>query len=371
MTDRRASPVFLALALLGANAPAAPKREASHEALWKQCLLHAADPKNPWALAHGITALGPTFAASDGRPAAEVIVSDFLRRVDSPGGNSFQFDRFAPDGTPIEPHLNLQTKTLVLAKVPLDRRFKASFGEVTLGELVKGVERGFRHTPASEEYWRGIGWTLDLLSATRKPGAPATFRNGAGEAVDFDRVMDDALAYLEASQAEIAEGMERGLPQVAKRRQGIYAHACGGLHLFQAVASWARHPQVRRRWGRRLDRQIDVLFYRLGSEARQYEAVYDQAPGLRLQILTQMVKFYGHFLETTGRLKEELRFRPSKAQRAQIARAQVLLDRAVRELKTMGTFESMDKLRQSAPQIRLDLIGDACHASHGWDYWRR
>jgi hypothetical protein len=35
----------------------------------------AGDPKSAWALAHGMVAFGPSFAAADGRPASDVIVS--------------------------------------------------------------------------------------------------------------------------------------------------------------------------------------------------------------------------------------------------------------------------------------------------------
>lgn len=346
-----------------------PSRSEAHRALHAQCLVWAADPKNPWALAHGITALGPDFAASDGKRASEAIVSGFLKKGGPPEGNPYSFERYAADRTPIEPHTNLLVKTLVLSGIPAKTKLRASFGEVSLAELIDGVKRGFRHTPSSEEYWRDVAWTLDLLSFTLKPGK-ATFENGAGEAVDFDRVMDDALAYLERAQAELAEGMDQGLPKVDKRKQGIYAHTCGGLHLFQAVGGWARHPEVRRRWGARFDRQVRVLFYRLGSEAQQYEAALQQAPQHRLQILTQMVKFYGHFLETTGRLKAESAFRPDDGQRRDLERAKALLDRAVRELAELGAFSSMEKLKASQPQIFLDLIGDSCHAAHGLDYWR-
>ncbi|MFZ5469336.1 MAG: hypothetical protein ACOZIN_07845 [Myxococcota bacterium] len=348
---------------------AAPARGKAHDTLHQQCLLYAADPKNPWALAHGITALGPKFAAADGRVASQVIVGDFLKKGGPPEGNPYSFDRYAPDRTPIEPHSNLQVKTLVLAGVPLTTSFPAPFGKVTLQELLRGVERGFRHVPQNEAYWREVAWTLDLLSATRTP-AKASFQHGGGEAVDFQRVMDDALTYLESAQQEIAEGMDKGLARVDKRKQGIYAHTCGGLHLFQAVASWARFAEVKKKWGKRLDRQIDVLFYRLDSEAKQYEEALQKAPQYKLQLLTQMVKFYGHFLETTGRLKVENRFVPSKAQRQQIAKAKALLDWAVRELEAQKAFASMEQLKASQPQIYLDLIGDACHAAHGLAYWK-
>jgi hypothetical protein len=363
-----AGSVAIVLWLL-AGAP--PARAHAHEALRTQCLLQAADPRNPWALAHGITALGATFAAKDGRKASDVIVGDYLKQGGPKDPQPFAFERFAPDGTPIEPHTNLNTKTLVLAGVPLSTTFKTSFGKVTLKQLVESVQAGFAHSPQSEEYWRDSAWTLDLLAATHKPGKAAIFKNSRGDEIDLNVVMEEALAYLELAQKDLGEGMDEGQAQVPKRKQGVYGHTCGGLHLFQAVASWARYPEVRKQWGKRFDRQVAILFYRLGSEQGQYEeALQKLGPQYRLQILTQMLKFYGHFLETTGRLKAECAFKPTEAQAREVEKAKALLDRAVRELEEVKAFETMDRIKLAQPQVYLDLIGDSCHAAHGLEFWK-
>lgn len=361
------------LAALLAAAPAAPPKAHVRQVLRDQCLVFAADVRNAWGLAHGITALGPSFVASDGRRAADVIVADYLMRnllLDGGVGPGapYGFLRYLKDGTPVEPHSNLLTKTLVLSGLPLSTSFKTAWGgTVTLAQLSDGVKRGFRHVPDNEEYWRDVGWTLDLISETSKPGA--TFTTDDGARVSVDAVMDDALAYLERADADLEAGMKKSLPQVDKRKQGIYGHSCGGLHLVQAVLGWARHPEVRRRWGARLDTQLAVLFYRLESERRQYEAALQAAPQFTLQVLTQMVKFYGHFLETTGRVRAEWGWKPTDAQRQAVERSRALLDAAVRQLEAVKAFESMDRLKTAQPQIYLDLIGDSCHAAHGWDLW--
>src|SRR5581483_10694231 len=113
------SPVLLTglLSLFVVAAPAAERPWAS-QTLHDQCLMSAADPKNPWALAHGITALGPNYVAADGRKASDVMVHDFLLRNVLPDGGPgagarFGFLKYAADGTPIEPHTNLITKTLL------------------------------------------------------------------------------------------------------------------------------------------------------------------------------------------------------------------------------------------------------------------
>jgi hypothetical protein len=341
-------------------------------------MLWAADPKNPWALAHGVKLLGPSYLASDGRRAVDVIFKDFLQRNVLPDGGTapgapFGFLRYAPDGTPIEPHANLNVKALVRdARAPLTMKVPVPWGTLTLQDLVDGVKQGFRHAPHSQEYWKDVGWTLDLFAATQTPGT--TWKTSDGETIDLDSVFDDALAELERETADLKAGMEKFQPQVDKRKQGIYAHSCGGLHFFQGVMAWAKHPAVRKKWGARVDTQIAILFYRLKSERRQYEAVYQQAlataPQYTLVLLVQMVKFYGHFLETTARLKDDLKWKPTTAQQQSIATAKALLDWAVRELEKRKAFEQMASLKKSQPQVYLDLIGDSCHAAHGLEGWR-
>lgn len=354
--------VSVPLALLALLSATPPARSSAEELLRAQCRTWAADPKNPWALAHGIVLDGRAFKARDGRPAAEVIVSDFLLRE----GADFRFPAFAPDGTPVEPHPNLLVKTLLLAGYPLSRSFRAQGGPLTLGALVEDLKRDFRRESALSPHG---AWTLDALSQALPPGA--TFTNGAGETIRLDAVMDEALALLEREQAELMAGLKAGLPQVPKRQQGIYAHPCGGLHLFQAVATHARHPSVRKAWGARLDAQVDVLLYRLGSESRQYDAALTATPpSQRLPVLVQMVKFYGHFLETLGRYRDETGWTPSPAQAQAVEQARALLDGAVRRLDASGTFRDMEALRSGHFQLYLDLIGDSCHAAHGLSYWR-
>jgi hypothetical protein len=347
------------LALLSASPAARPSAE---EVLRTQCRTWAADPKNPWALAHGIAAEGRAFKARDGRRAADVIVSDFLRRE----GPDLRFDAFAADGTPVEPHPNLLVKTLLLAGFPASQSFRAQGGPVTVGALVEDLKRDFRRDAALSPHG---AWTLDALSHALPPGA--TFTHGAGETIHLEAVMDEALALLEREQAELLAGMKAGLPQVPKRKQGIYAHPCGGLHLFQAVASHARHPAVRKAWGPRLDTQVDVLVYRLGSESRQYDAALTSAPpAYRLPVLIQMVKFYGHFLETLGRYREETGWKPTPEQARAVEQARALLDGAVRRLDASGAFRDLESVKTAQYQLYLDLIGDACHAAHGLSYWR-
>ena len=357
-----ASASLVLLVLLVAHPPAPPS---AGEVLSTQCRAGAADPRNPWALAHGMALEGRAFKASSGRPAADVIVSDFLHREGEGPHADLRFEPFAANGTPVEPHPFLLLKTLLLSGYAPSHSFRASWGPVTVGALQEDLKRDFRLGAALSPQG---AWTLDALSHTLP--AQGSFTNGVGDTFRVDEVMDEALALLEREQAELAAGLKAGLPRVPKRKQGIYAHPCGGLHLFQAVATHARHPAVRAAWAGRLEAQLDVLFYRLGSESRQYDDALSAAPpALRLPVLVQMLKFYGHLLETLGRYREDTGWRPTPAQAQQVQQALGLLDGAVRRLEAAGAWRDLAALKAAQYQLYLDLIGDTCHAARGWHYW--
>ena len=300
-------------------------------------------------------------------------MKDFLLRNRLPDGGPgpgapLGFARYGADQTPIEPHTNLNTKALVVdAKLPLGTKFKTSWGEVSLKEMVESAKLGFRHVPSSKDYWRDVGWTLAIFAMTEKPGAK--FKTGDGTVISLDAVFDDALTELEAETAELKQGLETHQPKVDKRKQGVYAHSCGGLHFVQGVLAWARHPEVKKKWGARVDAQIAIHFYRLESERVQYEAAYQQAlggmPQFKLPILVQMVKFYGHWLETVAHFRDDLGFKPNEQQKLDLNRSKAFLDLAVRALEEEKAFERMPELKQSQKQVDLDLIGDSCHAAHG------
>lgn len=351
----------------------APVPSHAQQVLREQCLLLAADAQNPWAMAHAIKLFGAGFLASDGRRAAEVIMHDYLERAPTPDGATLHFRPFGPgpEALPIEPHINLNVKALVVeAHVPLTTTYATTFGKVTLRELVESARQGFRHVPSSADYWKDVAWTLDLLAATQKPGA--RWKTNDGLEISLDQVFDDALTELERATADLKAGMLKGDSQVDKRKQGLYAHSCGGLHFVQGVLAWAKNPAVRQRWGTRVDDQVRIHFYRFESERRQYEAAWQQAvataPQFKLQVLVQMVKFYGHWLETAARFRD-FGWKPSAEQQATIRVAKAMLDAAVRWLEAERAFERMDQLKTSQRQVYLDLIGDSCHAAHGLAAW--
>ena len=84
----------------------------------------------------------------------------------------------------------------------------------------------------------------------------------------------------------------------------------------------------------------------------------------------QKLKFYGHWLETLGRYRDETGWTPSPTQLQALRHAGALLDGAVRRLDASGAWRSRESLKNTDRALYLDLIGDTCHAARGWRDWR-
>jgi hypothetical protein len=349
---------------LGCHRPSSPSAS-PEEVLRVQCQRYAANPAIPWALAHGIVAFGKDFRATDGRLAIDVMVDDYLL-VESAGAvTHYGFAEF--DGQrPIEPHLNLIVKTMLVAGVPLTRTFRTRDGhQVTLKQLLDDIEARFVYEPGTGEFWSRMSWTIDAIGTQLTP-ARATFVNGQGQTIDWNDVIDAGFTDLENIDASFEEAMAQGRPFVEKRKQGIYAHTCGGFHFIQPLMLWLRHPDARHGLKPRFDAQMKVLLYRLQSERQVYDHAIEQAPQYKLVILVQELKFYGHWLETMGRLIEAGVLKPDTDQLEQIASARASVARTVEGLQQKKAFTSMEEIEKSGYQTYLDLIGDSCHAYNGW-----
>ena len=74
--------------------------------------------------------------------------------------------------------------------------------------------------------------------------------------------------------------------QVEKRKQGIFAHTCGGLHFVQAVARWVLTGGGDAERAR-LRRQLDLVLFRWDAERRIYARMIAAEPRYRVLLLVQ------------------------------------------------------------------------------------
>jgi hypothetical protein len=348
-------------------APAAPgTRSARGEELERaqrtlEALIRAgaSDPTNPWALAHGLLAFGPELKTSDGRLAIEVMVGDFAEQRTVDGRKLLVFPPRSAAGRPVEPHPDLIVKSLLEVEVPLSRRFPLKDGAtVTLERLVEDAAWKFEE-PTDDAAWRRFAWSDSAwLDALADDGRVRTQR---GE-LELDALNARALAQLEKEQAFLEGPAASGRPDlVEKRKQGIFAHTCGGMHFIQAVTKWASRKQEPALRARVLH-QLELLLFRWEAERRIYRRMIEQEPRYKVLLEIQQLKFYGHTLETLG-LAARWGLRLDASAEPQVrALAADLLD-TVRALEP--TYGRAAQLFASSPQSYYDLIGDGCHAVRG------
>lgn len=332
----------------------------------------AGDPKSPWALAHGMVAFGPSFAAADGRPASDVIVS--FAQPTTVGDKQLWLFPEKKAGAPVEPHRFLLVKTLLEMNVPLDQSFATSTDEkVTLTRLVADL-RAAAEAPKTDADHHHVAWQISALAEHVKR-VPA-----AGDAEPkLTALIETALSRLEADQ-KVVEGyggppekaFDEGSPLHAakKAKLGIYGHSCGGMHLIQAAASAV--SIVRREADeRRFRKQLGVLLFRYELERPAYAALLARHPEQGLLIRLQQQKFFGHLVETLT-LARNLGLTAAQSEGGRridqtIAHATADLIDVSGQLLDGGVYERLDAIRKDREQTYLDLIGDACHAVRGLD----
>jgi hypothetical protein len=259
-------------------------------------------------------------------------------------------------------------KDLLDAQVPLDHAAPARDGKpVRVTDLAEAMWRRAR-LPDSDAAWYDAPWMLQAMLRTAPPrglkGGPALLADLRGAALQ--RLVDDD-APLRAPESATAQAFTATAPLgLAKRNKSqLYGHACGGFHLLQAViqaVSDGGDAAARAT----LRGELALLPRRHAAERTLYAGMRTQVPTMALEVSVQELKFFGHLLETLGEpsldglLGDDPELRASLARLREATVADLLL--TVTRLRTLKAYEQLDTLRSQKPQLRLDLIGDGCHA---------
>ncbi|MFO0728481.1 MAG: hypothetical protein U1E65_32190 [Myxococcota bacterium] len=327
---------------------------------WTQAV--AGDPDLPWALAHGLVGFGADFRATDHRPAIDVIVSDFAEVITVGGKKRVHFQKRTAKNLPLEPHTTLMVKSLLEAGVPRDRLFEVKgLGKVPLSRIAEDVLADVER-PKTEAEWEDFPWTLTALLTFHKDLAGVAAKPSETKR-KLDGLALDTIGYLEGAQAFLLPAMDANRPDlVEKRKQGIFAHSCGGAHLIQAAmhaAIFVGTPTAKAR----VKKQLDILLFRYLAEKRIYQQALAQAPQAALLLHTQELKFFGHALETFG-FADPLGFVDHTPEMH--ARLAALANDLVKTIDILApAYHQLPAVRQEREQTYLDLIGDGCHAMRG------
>jgi hypothetical protein len=309
---------------------------------------------DPWALVHGVRAMGRTFAAAGGQPAVAFVLSTFLEEREVNGGRYLAF----PAAT--ERHQNSFLKTFLEAGVPGELAFTAAGRRRTLQDVVEGARATFRFSETTDR--NTIAWSLIALSLAARPGHGA-WPNAWGERIELPAVAAAGLKALEEASRPLEDARDRGV--VPERQAPIHAYTCGGTHLLYSLLVAAHTGHLATEGRRRLGRQLDLLVYRLSAEPQLIERFYrprlDTVPGTGWYVLDARIKFIGHAFECLGYARRHGLYALPAGDAGRYDEARRLLDGEVRQLGQLG----LEPVRKHDAELYQQLVGDVCHAHHG------
>jgi len=327
---------------------------------------------NAWALAHGILAKGPEFSADDGRRAVDVLVNDFLEAERVPNAKGLQpyFPKKKGE-VRVEPHSDLILKTFIEAGMPLDEPLTDAPGAPTLERLLRASR--LRFVPGPEGTFFSdvddIAWSLQAWCQGVDKGAQPTWRNRAGQALDIETLAMEQLQLIEREYHFIQQARAAG-DTVKKRRQHIFAHACGGSHILQGtLACAAMGFPTDKNLRSRIDQIIDAFLWRVPFEIGLIDRAVREGPRLIPILLNQDIKFLGHGLEALAKAERDGLWSPNAEQIEMMNNMEQRLLNHVLQLNGIRVYdaEKMASLaaREHGFQFYLDLVGDASHAWAG------
>ncbi|RME22977.1 MAG: hypothetical protein D6798_14495, partial [Deltaproteobacteria bacterium] len=327
----------------------------------------AADPDNPWAIAHGLVARGPTFILRNDRRAVDWLFERYAREL--AGHPSLLAFPEAIGDIRIEPHTDLVLKSLVDAGVAPEHPVVVDNHPHRVVDLWRGSVISSYLDPATNHSRYGspddIAWSLHGIAAWAPPKLRWTALDGTP--MDLDELTDFAVAVLYKETRFLAEAAARG--EVVRRQgQGIFHYTCGGAHLLQgaafAVARGHGSPQA----PALLREQALLMQVRLQVEPEITRQAAAALPEHADRLTVQRLKFAGHYLETMSRLivygmagegDDARRARDSLA----VAAQEVVDASAI--LQQRGLLDDLDAVRARDEQLYLDIVGDSAHALHG------
>jgi hypothetical protein len=308
---------------------------------------YARDLGNASALIHAVRAFGKNFKLADGSNAVEHLCTRYAADKEVNGKRYVYFSRDA------EVHENSFLKTFLEAGVNLEQPVVAGANRYTLRDVAESAkalfrcdptdlfkydDRQFRYDPAStlahgkgELVHEHLPWGLIAFSILLPP-AQGVWINAYGEKIDLAAVLDRGLAEYESSCALGQAALLRGETAPANFRTEIKQYSCFGLHsVYGFLAGW-QHGYTNDNLPQRLTQTLDLVTYRLKSDALASDNEYDEAeakaagkaaatPPQALEAfkLRARVKMLGHAFESINyaKLHKLAAFTPAQEQRIQ------------------------------------------------------
>ncbi|MGH6689981.1 MAG: hypothetical protein ACREF4_04785 [Gammaproteobacteria bacterium] len=317
---------------------------------------YATSPDDPWAVAHGLRAMGRGFTIAGGRRAVDYLLEGVLASLPANGRTALGFP------IDVEVHPNMFLKTILEAGVPLEHAFTHEGRRRTLSEVVDGARALLRPSHVASVA-NALPWTLIAMTRTTSP-RHARWTNAWGEPVDLDALVESALRLLEQASLPIAEAMRDGRPLTDQAP--VHAFTCGGTHMLYGLLTAVHAGYVGRDRARRVQQQMDLLVWRLGADVDLIDRFY-RAPGLAGDAvaawfaLDSKLKLLGHAQECLAFASRYNVVKFTAAQQTQRRAATATLRRIIGDLEQRDLREA----RALNRELYQQLVGDTCHARHG------
>jgi hypothetical protein len=309
---------------------------------------------DPWAMVHGVRAMGADFAGQSGDRALTYVLSTFL---DERTVNGLRYLAF-PEA--VERHPNMFLKTFLEAGAPPDTPFPFRGRRRTLSEVIEGARALFRFSDATDR--NTIAWSLIAL-ARSTPRDRGGWTNAWRERIDLGRVAAAGLDALEEASRPMEAARARGV--VPEQQAPIHHFTCGGTHLLYSllVAAHTGHLPASER--KRVQRQMDLLVYRLAADVQMIDRFYtpqlDKVAGTGFYLLDARIKFVGHAFECLGLSKRHGLYAVPAREAARVREAGGGLDADIHQLAGLD----LEPVRTNIHDLYQQLVGDVCHARHG------
>ena len=353
-----------------------PANESTARQAAEEMLVHYTnDLVNPSSIIHAIRGLGRGFRLTDGTNAVDHLCARYALVREVAGQQLVYFQREA------EVHENSFLKTFLEAGVPESQSIVVGDRRYQLSDLARSGQSLFRCDPADlsrfddpqyrydpafipprppvrsgagatgptddggcagggadsgELLHEHLPWGLIAFSRLVSPERP-TWTNAFGETIDLHAVLDRSLAAYESTCALGQEAMFRGEIAPANFRTAIKKYSCFGLHtVYCYLVAW-HQGHVAHDLPNRMKWMIDLLTYRLKSDAlaivEEYAREAKGAPSSIVEAFSTraLVKLYGHAFEAINyaRLHRLIDFTPSQERRIE-AGEQALYESIVR-----------------------------------------
>lgn len=321
---------------------------------------YATRPDDPWAMAHGVRAMGRAFTIRGGRRAVDHLLEHSLTVIPVNGTRALGFP------LDVEAHPNMfLAEALLEPEVPLDHAFTHQGSRWTLQDVVEGAHLLFRPKWATAHPNR-LPWSVIALTRTTSP-VRQQWENAWGEPVHLDAVVEIAIEMLERASIPIAQAMRQGRPLTTPAP--VHSFTCGGTHMIYSLLTAVRQGYAGRDRLARMREQVTLLVWRLTADVDLIERFYRerarQQPALKHAAswweLDSKLKLLGHAEECLAFAEAQGLITLTSAQQAQRRTAVA----AVRRLLTELEGRDLEEARALDRELFRQLVGDTCHARHG------